>query len=260
MVRNLRLFGIVLLILTACTSAPPVAPTLSQNIILEPSPIPTVTITPSPAPTLIVPTLPPEPTEDINFFRDEFLSSLNTQWTWVREDPENWSLEMVPGSLQINASNGYVLAHSNSNLLLRPAPEGDFQIETQISFGPRYNFELAGLIIYESDSNFIQAGHGFCSSVDCIGEGFYMNSYQNGVAQRPVPMQAYSYLDDAFLRLSRRGNTYTFETSENGNVWFFIGSLTSDITPSQIGLLASQNLRGDILPARFRYFEVRGLP
>lgn len=260
MVRSLFVYLIIFMILTACSSSPPIAPTMSENIILEPSAIPTVTAASSPSPTLFVPTLPPKPTPDVSYFRDEFIQALDTEWSWVREDPENWSLEMAPGTLQINASDGYVLAHSSDNLLLRPAPEGNFQIETQVSFEPRFNFEFAGLIIYESDSNFIQAGRGYCSSVDCIGEGLYMNSFHDGVVQRPSPMQIYAHENLVFLRLSRRGNTYTFESSENGNVWFFIGSQTIDINPLQIGLVASQNLRGDILPARFRYFEIRSLP
>jgi beta-xylosidase len=236
------------------------APTLSGKVIIESTPTAKAPLTATSNATLIVPTLPPRPTLDPNFFREEFITALDSQWTWVREDPDNWSLEMSPGSLQINTSGGYVLAHSNANLLLRPAPEGDFQIETQIAFEPRFNFELAGLIIYESDSDFIQAGRGFCSSVDCIGEGLYLNSFYDGAAQKPNPMQTYLLPDDVFLRVSRRGNTYTFENSENGNVWFFVGSQISDIHPIQIGLVASQNLKGDILPARFRYFTVRSLP
>jgi beta-xylosidase len=219
-----------------------------------------VAVTASPIATKPFPTIPPRPTLDPNFFRDEFIETLDSQWSWVREDPQNWSLAILPGLLQINVGNGYVVAHSNSNLLLRPAPEGNFQIETHVTFDPMHNFEFAGLIIYESDSNFVQAGHGYCSSVDCIGEGLYMNSYQKGVMVRPSPMQTYTDRNPVFLRLSRRGDTYTFENSQDGNVWFFIGNHTSAIDPLQIGLVTSQNLRGDILPANFGYFEVRSLP
>lgn len=260
MVRTLLFYLLSIVVLFACSSPLPPAPTLSQNVVLEPSATPTVAVTSSPIATQALPTIPPKPTLDPNFFRDEFIGTLDAQWSWVREDPQNWSLAIVPGLLQINAGNGYVVAHNSSNLLLRPAPEGNFQIETQVLFDPRHNFEFAGLIIYESDSNFVQAGHGYCSSVDCIGEGLYMNSYQKGVMLKPSPMQTYTHRDPIFLRLSRRENTYTFENSQNGNVWFFIGNHTSAINPLQIGLVASQNLRGDILPANFGYFEVRSLP
>ena len=256
-------FGVLMVFfLSACNSAPPPTrtPTAVQDIVLTPSATPTPPVTPSPKPTLFIPTVPPNPTLDLNFFRDEFVETLDAQWSWVREDSQNWSLASASGSLQINVGHGYVVAHNNSNLLLRPAPEGDFQIETQVAFDPKHNFEFAGLIIYENDSNFVQAGHGFCSSVDCLGEGLYMNSYLKGTALKPAPMQTYTYRDPVFLRLSRRGDTYTFENSQNGDVWFLIGSQTLAIEPLQIGLVGSQNLRGDILPAKFGYFEVRSLP
>ena len=262
MVRILWFYVLTVFVLSACSSTLPPAPTSapSQSVVLETPGTSAVTVLSSPTPTHVVPTIPPQPTLDPNFFRDDFIETLGAQWSWVREDPENWSLAIAPGSLQINVGNGYVLAHNSSNLLLRPAPEGNFQIETQVMFDPAHNFEFAGLIIYESDSNFIQAGHGYCSSVGCIGEGLYMNIYRKGIAAIPSPMQTYTHRDPVFLRLSRRGDTYTLESSQDGNVWFFIGSHTSNINPLQIGLVASQNLRGKILPATFGYFEVRSLP
>jgi beta-xylosidase len=184
---------------------------------------------------------------------------LDTEWNWVREDPLNWSLTAVPGSLQINPNDGYVVAHTNSNLLLRAAPEGNFQIETQVLFTPKHNFEFAGLIIYQSDSNFVQAGREFCSSVDCIGKGLYISSFQKGRAVGPNVGYEYIHPRPIALRLSRRDNTYTFEVSEGGNVWFTIGTQTNEMDPTRIGLTAGQNLRGDLLPAVFEYFEVRSL-
>ena len=219
-----------------------------------PSTIPTLT------PTDIPPTVSPEPTTDLNFFRDDFIETLDAQWSWMREDPRNWSLINVPGSLQINVGRGYVPAHNNSNLLLRPAPVGNFQAETQIIFRPADNFQFAGLIIYESDSNFIQAGRGYCRAVGCIGEGLYMDYYKRGVAVKPNFGQSYKDIDPILLRLNRRGNNYTFEASTDGKVWFIIGSHTSDMNPAQIGLVAGQRLEGGILPAQFEYFEVRSLP
>ena len=262
MVRIFFFCVLTVFVLSACSSPPPLTltPTSTQAVVPNPSATSTAPVPASPQPTQFFPTVPPHPTLDPNFFRDEFIETLDAQWNWAREDSENWSLASVPGSLQINVGNGYVVAHNYSNLLLRPAPEGNFQIETQVAFDPRHNFEFAGLIIYETDSNFIQAGHGFCSSVDCIGEGLYMNSYLKGSAIKPGPMQTYTYRDPVFLRLSRRRNTYTFENSQNGDVWFLIGTQTIAIEPLQIGLVGSQNLRGDILPAKFGYFEVRSLP
>lgn len=178
----------------------------------------------------------------------------------MREDPLNWSLTALPGSLQINVAGGYVVTGTNPNVLLRPAPGGNFQIQTQITFRPTRNFQFAGLIIYENDKNFLQAGRSACNSTGCAGVGLYMDNYENGVIVKPDFGQPYGEIDPLLLRLSRRENTYTFEASTDGKVWFIIGSHTSDMNPVYIGLVTGQRMRGENVPATFEYFEVHGLP
>lgn len=250
--------ALVVFFLAACGTISQASPTPAINLVLPPSP--TATASPLVTPTALTLTSTPQPTPDPNFFRDDFQGSLDSQWSWVRENSRNWSLINSPGSLQINVDHGYVPAHNYSNLLLRPAPEGDFQIETQITFRPAHNFQFAGLIAYESDSNFIQAGRAYCKAVGCAGEGLYMNYYKKGVIVSPDFGQTYREIDPILLRLTRKGDTYTFEASTDGKVWFIIGSHTSDIRPLQIGLVTGQTLRGKIQPATFEYFVVRSLP
>src|SRR6266496_1912533 len=186
-------FYCLAIFLSACSpvAQPTFAPTTA--IVLKPSVTPT--IAPSLTPTTIPPTVSPAPTTDPNFFRDDFIGTLDAKWSWVREDPLNWSLATVPGSLQINVESGYVSAHRNSNLLLRPAPAGNFEIETQVTFSPQDNFQFAGLIIYESDSDFIQAGRSYCRTFECVGEGLYMDYYKRGVVVKPDFGQPYKEID-----------------------------------------------------------------
>jgi beta-xylosidase len=257
--RN-HVFVLVIFLLSACRSVAPSTVTLPEDI--EPMPFPSATFTASPLPTVVTPsvTLAPTTTPDPKYFRDDFMGTLDPQWHWVREDPLNWSLITVPGSLQINVGGGYVTEQTNFNLLLRPAPTGNFQIETQITFKPQDNFQFAGLIIYESEANFIQAGRGYCRTYACIGEGLYMNYYRNRKLVQPDFAQPYKRIDPILIRLSRRDNTYSFEANTDGKVWFIIGSHTSEMNPLQIGLVTGQKLKGEVLPATFEYFEVRSLP
>jgi len=254
--KSLLIF--LFIFLSACNTVSQSAHTPPVEIVLKPSA--TATVLPLSTATAIPPTVSPEPTSDPNFFRDDFIETLDAQWGWVREDPSNWSLATIPGSLQINVGGGYVQAQTNFNLLLRPAPAGNFQTETQITFRPEDNFQFAGLIVYESDSDFIQAGRGYCRSTGCAGEGLYMDSYKKGVVVKPNFGQTYKEIDPILLRLSRQGDTYTFEASTDSKVWFTIGSHTSEINPLQIGLVTGQKLGGIVLPAVFDYFEVRSLP
>ena len=258
MFRRYFFIGLYIL-LAACSPVAQTGLTPSNEIALPPSATPTI-IPSSPVSTEPPTTVSPESTKDPSFFRDDFDGTLDAQWSWVREDPLNWSLTAVPGSLQINVQGGYVPQHTDSNLLVRPAPQGNFQIETQVTFRPQDNFQFAGLIIYESDSDFIQAGRSYCGTFECVGEGLYMAHYRNGDLLKPDFGQPYKEIDPILIRLTREGETYTFEASTDGKVWFMIGSYTSDIAPLQIGLVTGQRLQGSVLPAVFDYFEVRSLP
>ena len=253
---------LIVVFLPACNFLPPLQADPSQIIVLKPSTTATATatITPLPTSTEIAPTASPVPTADPNFYRDDFNGDLAAPWTWVRENAKNWSLATVPGALQISVSQGYVSSHTNTNLLLRPAPAGNFQIETQMTFSPEDNFQFAGLIIYESDSNFIQAGREYCKAANCVGQGLYMNYYKNGYVVAPDFGQPYREIDPILLRLSRRADTYLFEASTDGKVWFVIGSHTSTMAPLQIGLVTGQRIKGNPISASFDYFEVRSLP
>lgn len=244
--------------LVACRQTSPSSPAPTIEFVLNPLSTPTASS--SPTASEVVASATDQPTLDPNFFHDEFDGSLNPGWSWVRENPRTWSLESMPGSLQINVDQGYVAAHNNPNLLLRPAPKGNFQIETRVDFRPENNFQFAGLIMYESDSNFLQAGRAYCDAVGCIGEGFYMDLYRKGVVVGPNFGQTYTEIDPIMLRLSRKGDSFFFQASTDGSVWFLIGGHTSDLNPLQVGLVAGQTLRGKAIPATFEYFEVRSLP
>jgi len=196
---------------------------------------------------------------DPNYFRDDFETNLGSGWQWLREVPRNWSLTAVPGALQINVDGGEVSDETMTNLLLRAAPAGNFQIETKVTFNPKADFQFAGLIIYESPLNLIQAGRAFCDLPDvCVGEGLYVDYYNNG--SFVTPNFAAAYLEsEVYLRLIRQGDTYTFQSSSDGSEWILRGGTISTMNPLQIGLAAGQNTTG-LIPALFDYFEVRSLP
>ena len=211
---------------------------------------------PAPSPAEVITT---EPVTDPNYFRDDFDNSLDTGWQWLREDPSNWSLSAVPGFLEINVDGGQVSDETIRNLLLRQAPTGNFQVETKVTFRPVSDYQFAGLIIHESAPNIIQAGRAFCAPSEvCVGEGLYVDYYNNG--NFVTPNFAAAYTDsDTYLRLVRQGDTYTFQSSSNGSEWILRGGTVSPMNPLQIGLVAGQNTVG-LIPALFDYFEVRSIP
>ena len=119
---------------------------------------------------------------------DPFEEVLEPGWRWVRESSSNWNLTERDGHLRITTQMGGLLLGSDSarNLLLRDAPDGDFEIETLVYFEPVSDFQIAGLLVYEDDGNFLLLGRGYCDS--CGGNMIYFDYEEDGEPLRGRPV------------------------------------------------------------------------
>ena len=242
------IFIVTALLLTACGS--------SGNATPEVQPTEPAIVANTPPPTQANPPATNAATEETFFSRDDFDGTLASGWIWKNEDAENWNLSTEPGWLEIMVSPGHITSGAYSNLLLRPAPTGDFQLETAVKIVPVADFQFVGLIIYAADSDFIQAGRAYCDDPGtCIGEGLYLDNFVNSTFQPPNYGTPYNSGELIYLKLQRQGDTYTFFTSPDGSEWTEIGQQQNKMDPLFIGLIAAQNISTPI-PALFDYFEV----
>lgn len=244
------LVALITLILMAC------------GIFSTPMPAPMNSPVPPSTEVFIPPTaaLESSPASAPLIFRDDFEGSLDESWQWIREDNEYWSLTNTPGWLEIMARSGSVGAGTVNNVLLRPAPGGNFELETRLKFEPTGNFQIAGLLIYESDDHFIQFGRAFCNVSQCAGDGFYFDLISGGKMFPENFAAAAPATDIVRLVLSREGNVFAAYASEDGGEWTLIGAHTSDMNPVFIGLVAGQAVDAVAMPAQFDSFLVTALP
>ena len=216
--------------------------------------IPSISPVPFPSPTA----LPPTEITLGGTFRDDFDGQLAEGWTWLAEDPAKWSLTAVAGSLQILASDssldGPALPY---NILVRDAPTGDFEISTSLQFAPASNYQVAGLIVFQDQSNALQFGRAFCDVPGaCVGDGIYFDNFENGSVTGSNYRTAYRG-EVLYLRLQRTGNAYSGYFSENGEQWTKIGEHVRDFSQARVGLIAAQ--APTPIPALFDYFTVNAL-
>jgi hypothetical protein len=165
----------------------------------------------------------------------------------------------MPGWLRLNLSSGsFHGATPPANMLVRPAPSGDFDLRTLLRFSPVRNFELAGVVVVFDDHSVLQFGRGFCevpaAPAGCIGDGLYFDSIQSGAAvganfATPGPSGA-----DYLLRLVRRDSTFTAHIFDGAD-WQAIGSHRVDRQPLSIGLIAAQSPTSGT-SAEFDYYEI----
>jgi hypothetical protein len=235
----------------------------TAEIILEPTVRPAAS---SPPPTSAPPppTSAPAPTESAplasSVYRDEFNGVFDPVWGWSQSGFSGYSLSHMAGWLRINLSTGSFLhATPPDNLLLRPAPAGDFSIQTLLRFSPHNNFELAGLVVVFDDGSALQFGRGFCytdgNSANCIGDGLYFDNIQNGAAVGGNFATPALLGLDYVLRLERQGTTYAVSDSTDGTSWTPLGSHTVAAPPVSIGLIAAQATVANPY-ADFDYFEI----
>ena len=210
----------------------------------------------SPAPSL-TPVPPTEPLSAENF-QDDFAGQLAEGWTWLGEDPAKWSLSTVDGSLQIIASDAsFDGPYLPTNILLRDAPTGDFEIVTALHFAPTSNFQAAGLVVFQDQGNVLQFSRAFCDVVNaCVGDGVYFDNFENGSVTGSNYHIAF-HGSVIYLRLRREGNTYTGYYSEDGQNWIATGEHVRDFTQVQVGLIAAQSQTE--IPAVFDYFTMSKL-
>jgi len=189
-------------------------------------------------------------------FRDDFDRTLEPGWQWENENATNWRMDDVSGTLQIQCDAGYINLGSAKNLLLLDTPAHDFSAETGLSFMPIYSDQFAGLVLLASESDFIQAGLGYCSPViGCIKNGFYIERYKGGKLM--LPRIAVSFDGNSIaIRMSVQGEFLTVFTSPNGKVWYRVFEQPLYFSPEKVGIFTGQNNQQQIISATFGYFEI----
>jgi regulation of enolase protein 1 (concanavalin A-like superfamily) len=183
-------------------------------------------------------------------------STLGTQWYWVRENSAKWSLSAAPGSMRITAQTGdlYASVNNQKNILLQEAPEGDFTINTKLTFPakPSSNYQQAGLVIYQDDDNYVKLVRGYFN-----GNAFEFDKEVSGVF-------GYSGTADTitattiYLRITKVGNVYTGYYSTDGTNYTQVGTTQfTNFTSIKVGMIS--NLGGDgttEINADFDYFNI----
>lgn len=238
----------VLLLLVACAVVP------------TPAPAPTATASPVPPTSTPLPSSTPTP-EPVLVFEDAFDGVLAEGWSWLREDSQRWSLEQAPGKLRIYVSVGGLNGGFPKNLLVYPAPAGDFEIETMLEFEPFANFQFAGLLVYQDEQNAMQFGRAYCDpSGSCVGNGLYFDSLVNGKSGDKNFAVNAADPSKVYLKLRKSAAVYTSYYSQDGLTWTEMGTHTSGMTPLYVGLIAAQGPEEELWPADFDYFRVFAQP
>jgi beta-glucosidase-like glycosyl hydrolase len=195
---------------------------------------------------------------------DEFNNNtLGSQWTWMRENATNWSLSKKSGSMLITSGKGDLAeANNNAENILLQSANTDWTIDTKIicSRKPSGFSQNAGILAYQDDDNFVRLVYrasfgrrGPGSSGEQPGAVELM--IENGGDQKSaltLSMDGIIKSDNTlFLRLVKKGDTYSAFVSPDGNKFESVGNSVVVLKDIKAGIIASDG----VMPARFAGFR-----
>ena len=254
---NKTLFAslLTLLLLAACAApqAAPLPAATEPPATQAPAATEPPTATEPPVPTPVPPTATPEN----QIFRDDFSGSLQPGWTWEFEIPELWTIT-DDGWLQIQAGDGSLFVNeSQSNLLWRGLPEGDFTIVTHVQANPTENFQQASIFLYEDKDNYLTINRGYCQPCGPRGNAIYMDYMIDGqIKGYNQPLQD----TDVYLKLESVGQTISGYYAVQPGQWQRVGRFGNYFTFTQVGLGVSnadpQGTGATDLVGLYDYFEI----
>jgi regulation of enolase protein 1 (concanavalin A-like superfamily) len=156
-----------------------------------------------------------------------------------------------PGFLRITTQAGgiYGSTADQKNLLLTPAPKGDFQITTKCTINPTENFQYAGLLVYQGDNHYVQLNRAYT-------DGGSLN-FDVEVDGTPKNTRISASATTFYLRITKHGDTYTGDYSLDGETWTKVGQGTAALVNPKVGIGAANNLPGvSEIPADFDLFKL----
>ncbi|TCO32546.1 glucose/arabinose dehydrogenase [Kribbella steppae] len=193
---------------------------------------------------------------------DEFAGTTLDACRWsgvVRPDPA--AFRVAGDALEIDTGNGDIYQGGNTNpknLMLQPAPDGDWTIETKVdasAFDERY--QQAGLMVYADDANYVKLDYLTTNAAgSAVTRGLELRSEVADAVVEPAPNAAATQ-GVWHLRLAKSGSTFTGSYSADGVAWTALPAVTNPALESaSFGVYAFGADQVASKTARFDYFKL----
>ncbi|MCJ7446806.1 MAG: glycoside hydrolase family 3 C-terminal domain-containing protein [Bacteroidales bacterium] len=179
-------------------------------------------------------------------YSDNFLSdSLREQWSWIRENKDQWSLSEYPRYLTITAQKGDVKGSSNNaeNILLQSA-NTDWSIDSRTEFSkrPTKPDQQGGIIAYQDDDNYVKLVY-INSSKGFMGGDEYIELLveREGAQYSAANIRTAGLVPDDLamvLKLEKQGSRYTAYYATGGKDFELLGSTDVVLRDIKAGLIA----------------------
>jgi hypothetical protein len=145
---------------------------------------------------------------------------------------------------------------TQSNLLWRDLPSGNFQVTVHVEANPTDDFQQATLYLYEDGANYLAINRGFCSPCGTAGNGVYM---EYKIAGQWGSYNAAVTATDLYLRLMSQDSVLSGYYALSPDDWIRLGRFGDYFAFKRVGLgvsnVDSRGINADLV-GRFDWFEI----
>lgn len=190
------------------------------------------------------------------FFEGFDQDTLAPNWSWVRENPENWNLDERPGYLRIHTQSDTLQETINAeNILLRSAPDSSYALSARIEINPTEDYHAAQVLLYEDDDNYIQLARLYDSNQATPNQVRLLYERDGEIIETISVPTSQQVIE---LRLTVDNQTVMAAYENDENQWVTFGTLAVDglSAYSSIGLAAHNSIPATSIPADFDFIQV----
>ncbi|MGA5762068.1 ThuA domain-containing protein [Nonomuraea bangladeshensis] len=156
---------------------------------------------------------------------DEFDgTALDTcRWSAVVR-PDATAARVSGGKLELDTTTGDIYGTTNTgpkNLILQPAPDGDWTLETKLDASAlNQQYQQGGLMVYTGDDDYVKLDFLTTNSPGAtVARAIELRSEVGGTVQSPQPQANNLTGGEWHLRLKKEGDTFTGSYSSDGQTW-----------------------------------------
>ena len=134
---------------------------------------------------------------------------------------------------------------------MQDAADEDFQIETRFLSTPQGSYQIQGILIEQDAQNWMRFDTYSSGNTLYAYIGRTVNGQTSKMIEVAIPGGTAPY-----LRVTRTGDSWTFEYSTNGTTWTTAGTVTHAMTVDAAGLFSGNLGQSNGFEARVDYFDV----
>ncbi len=197
---------------------------------------------------------------------DEFEGTALDTCRWdavVRADGN--ALEVADGHLSITTQPGDINGTANEdprNFVLQDLGDGDWTVETRLRATMKHQWQLAGLIAYGDDDNYVKldvVANNAPTAATSLGAELVSErnaQFGNG-GNRSLDIAETAESGYFYLRLTKEGSSYSGWVSDGGVNWTSLGApVTNDAALTNVGVMAIGPAQVEPVVVDFDFFRV----